>query len=729
MSQYDDIIQQAASRFNVDPALIRGVIGTESHGNAGAVSNKGAVGLMQIEPSNYESLGITDPKDPTQNIMGGTKMLAGLLDKYGDVTTALRHYQGGDDTSQWGPVNAAYPSKVFAAGGISMPQKTSQTLPGIPADQTQGSLSDDQIFSSFSKGSAPQQQTQGPNDDQILAAFTVPQAAKPAAAAPATPPAQAAAEQPNMLESFAAGLGHGFGSTVLGAQQLLGHGLQAVGGIGESPNLSGLITGQQPQNILGRAGNWLVNDANQGLQRMNQDYSPYAQAHSIAAGAGNFGGSVAATLPLGALAPEAATVGGAIKQGAVMGGLTSAAAPVDPSSNNFWGDKLGQVATGTATGGVLGPAAYGLGRLVSPNVSPDVQMLLDRGVTPTPGQILGGAAATTESKLTSAPGIGDAIVAGQRRAMDQFNRATYQDALDQVGGHLPANVDTGSAGVSYVRNKIGDLYDSVANRASFVADQNFNNDLTQIRSDLAQSAPGALQQFDNIVQNQVTGKLQNGALTGPQWNDSRSMISNLSRRQITGNANADNWSLHDALDDLTTALNDGVGRSSPPDVLGDLQRANAGWARYKQIEKAAGSTGASNNGNVFTPAQYSAAIRSGSTASQKGTNAGLNADFASAAQNILGTKYPDSGTAGRGLLNLLGGGIVTGGLITNPTTTLAGLGGVALGSLPYTAAGQRGLAALLTARPQFTQPVGNAIANFGPRVVAGGLPALLSGSQ
>ena len=309
--------------------------------------------------------------------------------------------------------------------------------------------------------------------------------------------------------------------------------------------------------------------------------------------------------------------------------------------------------------------------------------------------------------------------------MDQFNRATYQDALEQVGGHLPQNVATGSEGVNYVRGQIGRLYDSIANRASFVADQNFNTDLAGIRNDLAQTAPGVLQQFDNIVQNQVTGKLRNNGLTGNQWNDSRSMISNLSRRQITGNANADNWALHDALDDLTTALNNGVGRSSAPDVLNDLTRANAGWARYKQIEKAAGSTGASNNGNIFTPAQYTSSIRSGSTAAQKGTNSGLNADFANAAQNVLGTKYPDSGTAGRSLLGLLGSGIVTGGLITNPGATLAGLGGVALGSLPYTNLGQRGLAALMTARPQFAQPVANAVRGLGSLVIPGGSAALL----
>ncbi len=276
MANYDPIIQEAAQKYNVDPALIRGVIATESAGNPNAASGVGATGLMQIMPSNYKALGITDPKDPTQNIMGGTKLLSQLLDRFGDPVTALRHYQGGDDQTKWGPVNAAYPSKVLAAGGISMPSKqTTPTLPGIPTSQPSAAQSDDQIFAAFAKGAAPAQGGQGvQSDDAIFAALMkqpVQTAAPPAAqAAPQAPqPAQAPGNQPGAVMSFLAGLGHGVQETALGAQQLLGHGAQAVG--------------------LNNVGNWLVNDANQGLARGNAEYAPYQAAHPIAAGAGNSG--------------------------------------------------------------------------------------------------------------------------------------------------------------------------------------------------------------------------------------------------------------------------------------------------------------------------------------------------------------------------------------------------------------------------------------------------------
>jgi hypothetical protein len=740
MSQYDDTIEAAAKKFNIDPALIRGIIATESSGNPNAKSGVGATGLMQIMPSNYKALGITDPTDPTQNIMGGAKLLSQLLDTSPDVTTALKRYQGGDDQSQWGPVNAAYPGKVFAAAGVGAPSQpaASKTLPGIPQVAQQPGGAD--AFSSLEVSG------EAPNKAPALAAgndpFSSLEVAGNAASPPAPPTQQTQApqgSQPGMLASFGAGLGRGVQETALGAQQLLGHGMQALGGIGESPDLSSLITGQQPKNFIGRAGDWLVNDANQGLARGAQQVAPYSAAHPIATVAGNLGGSIAATAPLGLLAPAASTLGGMAAVGAGLGGATAALSPVDPNSQNFAADKAKQIGIGALTGGALSPAAGLLGRAISPNVSPDVQMLLDKGVTPTPGQIMGSGIARTEEKLTSVPALGDMIKNAQQRAVQQFNRATYNDALEPIGASIPSSVPTGSEAVNYVKNQIGNVYKSIEPRASLTVDQNFATDLNSIRNDLAQTAPGVLPQFDNIVQNQIVGKAAGGTMTnglpiggtmnGSQWGDTRSMISGLARKQITGNADADKWALSGALGDLTDALNQAVGRSSPPDVLQDLSKANAAWANYKQIEKAAGMAGASNNGNVFSPAQFMSAVRGGSTASQKATNAGLNADLGSAAQAVLGSKYPDSGTVGRGLMSLLTSGGLGAGLVTHPVGTISALGGIGLGSLPYTGLGQRAAAALLTARPQFAQPVGNAVTGLGRLIVPGSLPALLSGSR
>lgn len=90
------IVQVAAERHHVDPALVRAVIQHESAWNPEAVSRKGAQGLMQLMPATAQDHGVGNAFDPEQNINAGVKQLRLLLERYnGDLDKALAAYNAG----------------------------------------------------------------------------------------------------------------------------------------------------------------------------------------------------------------------------------------------------------------------------------------------------------------------------------------------------------------------------------------------------------------------------------------------------------------------------------------------------------------------------------------------------------------------------------------------------------------------------------------------------------
>lgn len=93
---YDTLIQQAAAKYGLDPAILKGLIKQESGFNPQARSHAGALGLTQLMPATAAGLGVTDATDPAQAIDGGARYLKQQLDRFGgDITKALAAYNAG----------------------------------------------------------------------------------------------------------------------------------------------------------------------------------------------------------------------------------------------------------------------------------------------------------------------------------------------------------------------------------------------------------------------------------------------------------------------------------------------------------------------------------------------------------------------------------------------------------------------------------------------------------
>jgi len=95
-AEYEQIISSCATKYGVNPCLIKAVIHAESGYNPNAVSSKGASGLMQLMPGTARSLKVSNSFDPKDNVEGGVKYLRFLLDTFrGDVSLAVAAYNAG----------------------------------------------------------------------------------------------------------------------------------------------------------------------------------------------------------------------------------------------------------------------------------------------------------------------------------------------------------------------------------------------------------------------------------------------------------------------------------------------------------------------------------------------------------------------------------------------------------------------------------------------------------
>ncbi len=120
------LIREIAEDFGgIDPALLRAMVYTESRDDPAAISEAGALGLMQINPITAEHLGLVenagdawDWEDPRTNLEGGARYLQELLKRFGTEEDALRAYNAGPSYIEDGrefPETEQYVADVLGA--------------------------------------------------------------------------------------------------------------------------------------------------------------------------------------------------------------------------------------------------------------------------------------------------------------------------------------------------------------------------------------------------------------------------------------------------------------------------------------------------------------------------------------------------------------------------------------------------------------------------------------
>lgn len=417
---------------------------------------------------------------------------------------------------------------------------------------------------------------------------------------------------------------------------------------------------------------------------------------------GNVGGAIGMSAPA-ALIPGANTYLGALLIGGAQGLLT-------PTKE---GDSVAKNVAAGAAGGLVGQGiGNGIARIIRPQTNPQVKLLMDEGVTPTVGQILGGAAQRTEDKITSIPLIGDAISHARNKSLDEFNKAIYARSLN---GIAPTPSVVGREGVQEVSQALGDSYNKILSQGTFRYDQAFNGALNNL-SNAAKKLPDNLdKRFITELNNRVFNKLDpnTGTMSGEAFKEAYSDLGKIAKG-LKSDPISDNRNLGDLLRQAQQELRGAFYRANPS-LQSALDQTDKAYANFARLRGAAAMQGAENG--VVNPTQFASAVKALNSSVAKGDYANgvaFGQDLSDAAKSVLGQKYADSGTPGRAALGfLLGGGAGA----ASGQLPLA-----AAAMIPYLPGGRQAVASLLTQRPAVATPLAELLRGANP-AIAGGMGA------
>lgn len=441
-----------------------------------------------------------------------------------------------------------------------------------------------------------------------------------------------------------------------------------------------VLSGKTPvQNVLAD-----FKDSMKG-QRDTEDEFARERPKAAALGRGT-GMAITAAVPTGQSANLLSQSGRVVNalRGATTAGLTGAAYAA--ADRGTIGERA-RAAAGAAhdpvtlalgaAGGALAPAAK-----KTPKVKPttaDVNLLAEEGVRMTPGQIRGGVAKAAEDAGTSMPFLGQAISERRTEGIEDFNRAVINRTLKPLGDKLPDDIAIGTDAVKYAGDKLSAGYESAVPGKVVRADPGFADDVANAFRNLGTLTEDARKRLLDILDQRVTGRIpQNGEIDGRLYKQIQSEL-DFEVARFSKAADPDQRAIGDAIEAVQAAL-EAAARRQDPQFAAKLNALDAGWAELARVEAAASKS--TDLSGIFTPKQYTGAIRAGdSRVRRRGVARGeaLSQDLARAGARVLPSQMPDSGTAGRAAWGMLttAPGAVIGAIMGGGPGAVAGIGGTA----------------------------------------------------
>lgn len=340
-------------------------------------------------------------------------------------------------------------------------------------------------------------------------------------------------------------------------------------------------------------------------------------------------------------------------------GVGSAAGAVGGAGYAKPGEKEQGAGIGAGIGAVAGPLVDRAAAFIGPRITQAAQYLRNNGVTSTIGQNVGGWAKAAEEKASSIPLLGDLIKRQQRAAIDQFNRAAYNQVLAPLNQQVAANAPIGNEGFAALDHHISAQYNRVLPHVTLdpINDPQFLAEFSPIEQEINLLPRDQQQMVRDTINHYFVNRLREEPMSGTEFKRAESIISQRARN-IAKNPNSSMWDNEVAslYRETLSALRNSLERTNP-EFAGQLQPINQAYANLIRVQKAVSRIGAKDG--IFTPAQLLSAVKQTSPEKQFARGQAPLQELAQAGDATLSNKYPDSGSIGRLLLGMGVGGAIS----------------------------------------------------------------------